>query len=268
MIYTYGKNTKSLTAEKNYEIFRDYIKTRSEDLKMQIFYGNLAFVKMLCKKYENVLETLTFDDIFIEGCIGLFICIDKYDPNNVEKCSFSTYASFSILQHIYSALNLQDKIIRLPQNSYQILKAYRELKTLNETLSFEEIAKELDVNTKMLTAIVNSQRQIISLDAPYPISEIEIKSLYEKLSEENESIEDMMIKKENITIVKKLMTSGRLSDREKEILLLRYGYVQSNPMSLEQIGKIYNISRERIRQIEFTALQKLLKEYRLLYKSY
>lgn len=113
MINTYSKKTKSLDAAGNYELFKQYKENKTEELKLKIFYGNLALVRKFCLEYEKILTSLTYDDLFIEGCMGLYLSIDKYDPYNKESCSFSTYSSYLILQHIYKALHSQDRMIRL-----------------------------------------------------------------------------------------------------------------------------------------------------------
>ena len=267
MINTYYETTKSLDAAGNYELFKQYKENHTEELKLKIFYGNLALVRKYCLEYEKTLTSLTFEDLFIEGCMGLYLSIDNYDPYNKESCSFSTYSSYLILQHIYKALNKQDRMIRLPYQAYQILKRYGELKN---DYSFDEIAKELNVNIKTLESIVNSQRRMISLDAPYPISEAEIESLYDYIQDYNQSVEETIIEKENVIILQKIIKAANLTDREKSIIIYRYGLNNKSvePLTLEQVGKIFQITRERVRQIEVKALRKLRFGYRHIYKEF
>lgn len=248
-------NEEETVSLEEYEHLLD-VEEAGDYAREKLTNSNLRLVANIAKRFTN--RGLSFMDLIQEGTKGLLKSIDKYE---VEKgFKFSTYATWWIKQAINRAIADQGRTIRLPvhvnEKITKIMQVERELvQELGRDPSIKEIADKIGMTEDKVQFFLNSAREPISLDKP--------------VGEDKESTQEDFIADnsndtpyeytERIKLREDLELSMRkyLTDKEERILKLRYGWDDGHPMTLEQIGKIFNITRERIRQIEAKALRKL-----------
>lgn len=226
------------------------------EAKNKLVEANLRLVISLAKHYQGC--GLSFQDLIQEGNIGLIKAADKFD---VEKdFRFSTYASWWIKQSISRAIADQSRTIRIPvhmtENISKVKKVERDLITkLNREPSLEELAAELSIPVEELVEIKSYMMDTTSLDIQVGDEDdgTTIASFIEDTKFANPA--DAIAKEADAEVVNAVL--GTLSEREADILRRRFGIGFNHPMTLEDIGKEYGLSRERIRQIESKALRKL-----------
>ncbi|WDR79385.1 sigma-70 family RNA polymerase sigma factor [Candidatus Vidania fulgoroideae] len=245
--------TKILKIKKYYNRIKKN-KILSEISRKKMVDHNFRLVISISSKYSN--KGLSFSDLIQEGNIGLIKAINKF--NYKKKNKFSTYATWWIRQSITRAISDQSRTIRIPvhmvENINKINKICKE-----DNLSIEDINLNNVFNKKInkdnIIKIISISKTPLSLDVS--IKENENTNLYDIIEGKKiDFIEEEINKEKNIT-VKKLLES--LSYRESKILKLRFGIGNKKCFTLEKIGKIFGITRERVRQIEFLALKKIKK---------
>jgi len=217
--------------------------------------ANLRFVVSYAKRYRGC--GLSFLDLINEGNIGLIEAAKRFDPGKNVK--FITYAVWWVRQAIIHALSDQSGAFRLPQKQanllYRIGKAQSHLRTeLKRTPSAEEIAERMDVTVAEVTNLLQVSDENISLSAV--IDEEHEFHLSDKLEQETIPSADLVLLK---TSLRRLLRQalGELDEKEERVLRLRFGLDGADPKTLKEIGEMLNLSRERIRQIEAQALDKL-----------
>ena len=227
--------------------------------KNKLIESNLRLVVSIAKRYVG--RGMAFLDLIQEGNLGLIKAIDKYDPNMGYK--FSTYATWWIRQAITRAIYDQSRTIRIPAHLYEkIDKMNRVSNELYQKLNREpqnsELAEELNTTVAVVKHMKNVSQQIVSLEKP--IGEDEDNVLSDFIGDDKESPEEEAIKMALKRDVINLLDC--LSEREKMIVKLHFGIEAEGSLTLEEIGSIYGITRERVRQIESKALRKLSKRMR------
>jgi RNA polymerase primary sigma factor len=236
------------------EAFRKHFE-EFEGVKRQLSQGNLRLVVSIAKKYRN--RGLSFLDLIQEGNTGLMRAVDKYEFRRGFK--FSTYATWWIRQAITRAIADQARTIRIPVHMIDVLSRLRNIqKRLTQELrrepTVEEVSQHTDLPLEEVRRVMDIGRHPISLDRP--VGEGEDNSF-------GEFIEDS----ENDNPVKNA-TNGLLRDkielllksltfREREIIRLRYGLADGYSYTLEEVGRIFKVTRERVRQIEAKAVMKM-----------
>lgn len=232
------------------------IKQGDERALEKLTKANLRFVVSVAKQYQN--QGLSLSDLINEGNLGLIKAAQRFDETRGFK--FISYAVWWIRQSILQALAEQSRIVRLPLNKVgltnKINKAYSQLEQeYQREPSAEELAMVLEINTEEVETTLGSAARHISVDAPF--ADGEENTLLDVLYNPNAKEADMEVEhNESLRdeIERSLCT---LTDRQKDVLKLFFGIGVDNPLSLEDIGEQFGLTRERVRQIKDKAITKL-----------
>ena len=226
------------------------------EARERLIKSNLRLVVSIAKKYIGRSKGLTFLDLIQEGNAGLIKAVDRFDWRRGFK--FSTFATWWIRQAISRALSDQARTIRLPvhvvETLYKLNKAKKKLATiLDREPTPEELAAEIGLPPQKVQRLLKYVPDTISLETPIGEGESLLKELIPDTSEMTpEKTAALAVLREQL---KKAIQS--LSPRERQVISLRYGLEDGTMYTLEDIGKIFGITRERVRQIEIKALEKL-----------
>ncbi|MDW7693232.1 sigma-70 family RNA polymerase sigma factor [Flammeovirgaceae bacterium SG7u.111] len=218
--------------------------------------ANLRFVVSVAKQYQN--RNLSLNDLINEGNLGLLKAAQKFDETRGFK--FISYAVWWIRQSIMQALAEQSRIVRLPLNKTgalsKINKAFAELEQQFEREpTAEELAGILEMDSHEITSTLNAGARQISVDAPF--QEGESNSLLDVMENKNIDTTDQPMVYEDSLRIETERALSSLSERERQVIKMSFGIGVDHPLSLEQIGEILDLTRERVRQIKDKAIKKL-----------
>ncbi len=232
------------------------IEEKGDLARERLTNSNLRLVANIAKRFTN--RGLAFMDLIQEGTKGLLKAIDKFE---VEKgFKFSTYATWWIKQAINRAISDQGRTIRLPvhvnEKITKIIQVERELvQELGRDPSTKEIADKMGMTEEKVQFFLNSAKDPISLDKP--VGEDKESTQEDFIADTSNDTPYQYAERIKLREDLELSMKRYLTDKEERVIKLRYGWDDGHPMTLEQVGKIFNITRERIRQIEAKALKKL-----------
>jgi len=243
-----------ITAEEEVELAQK-VKQGDQLALERLTKANLRFVVSVAKQYQN--QGLTLPDLINEGNLGLIKAAQRFDETRGFK--FISYAVWWIRQSILQALAEQSRIVRLPLNKIgsinKINKTYAFLEQSHERPpSAEEIANELDMTINDVKESMKNSGRHVSMDAP--LVEGEDSNLYDVLRSGESPNPDKELIHESLKteIVRALET---LTPREADVIKLYFGLGENHPMTLEEIGETFDLTRERVRQIKEKAIRRL-----------
>lgn len=243
-----------ITAEEEVVLAKK-IKDGDQDALEKLTRANLRFVVSVAKQYQN--QGLSLPDLINEGNLGLIKAAQRFDETRGFK--FISYAVWWIRQSILQALAEQSRIVRLPLNKIgsinKINKMYALLEQSNERPpSAEEIAKELDMTVNDVKESMKNSGRHLSMDAP--LVEGEDSNLYDVLrSGESPNPDRELIHESLRTEIERSLET--LTPREADVVRLYFGLGDQHPMTLEEIGETFDLTRERVRQIKEKAIRRL-----------
>ena len=265
VVNAYIKNINSLERY-NKEEENDLIvraQNGDKEARNKIMEGNLKLVLTIAKRYIN--NGLSYEDLIQEGNFGLIRAIEKYDFS--KDCKFSTYAFLWIRQYISRYIANKSKVIRLPVYLHDRLSNYRRtysslVQQLRREPTQEEMAKEMKVSLDVIKTYAFYSTPTSSLNET--IIDGETTELQDLIPDENVSVDQSAMDNYLSDDVNELLLSSKLTERELDVIKLRYGFYNNKPYTLEEIGKKYGITRERVRQIENKALDKIRSSKKVL----
>ena len=243
-----------ITADEEVELAQR-IKAGDQTALEKLTKANLRFVVSVAKQYQN--QGLTLPDLINEGNLGLIKAAKRFDETRGFK--FISYAVWWIRQSILQALAEQSRIVRLPLNKIgsinKINKMYAFLEQENERRpSAEEIAKKLDMTVNDVKESMKNSGRHVSMDAP--LIEGEDSNLYDVLNSGESPNPDRKLLHESLRIeINRALET--LTPREADVVKLYFGLGEHQPMTLEEIGETFDLTRERVRQIKEKAIRRL-----------
>lgn len=243
-----------LTAEEEYSLAMRKAEG-DEDAKQRLIEANLRLVVSIAKRYTG--RGMSFLDLVQEGNLGLIKGVEKFDPEKGFK--LSTYATWWIRQSVTRALADQARTIRVPVHMVETINKMSKMqRKLTLDLGYEpsvkELAEHLDMTEEKVQEIMQIAREPASLETP--IGEEDDSNLGDfvpdnRIVSPEGNVETVMLREHIQTLL------GDLKDRERQVIILRFGLEDGHPRTLEEVGKAFSVTRERIRQIEAKALRKL-----------
>ena len=214
--------------------------------RAKLIESNSRFVVSVAKKYQN--RGLPLADLISEGNVGLITALDKFEPETGNH--FISYAIWWIRQSILKAIGDKSRMIRLPMNKnadfLQVQGAKARLEASGEDVSLEDIARECNMAEEDVKELLSYASNVTSLDTP--ITEGEGSTFGDFIESPMPGPEAEVVEKSLSESIDRILNS--LSERERNVIIMRYGLHNTRPLSLKEVGDIYGLTKERIRQIE------------------
>ncbi len=253
---------KILTYEEEQELFKKYNETKDSSIKDEIIRSNYKLVRNIAKKSyrNNPNNSFNIYDLFQEGVIGLIDAIDRFDYKKGYK--FSTYAIYWINQKINRLIEDKSKMIRIPSNMYKNISIVKNIcdnfeKENGREPSVEEVMNLSGLKYEVVSYILNNNYQLTSLDVPVAD---ESDSVLGDFIVSDCDVEEEICRNELKILVENLLHNADLSQKEIDVLCYRYGLYTGECMTLNEIGKIVGISKERVLQIESRAINRVRRK--------
>ena len=258
----------NLTAEEEQELARK-AKEGDEEAKNKLIKSNLKLVVIIAKKIIHSSK-IPMTDLIQEGNVGLMAAVDKFNWRFGYR--FATYASWWIKQAMFKAVSEQSNCVKIPVYIQETLSKYSKIKSEmensgNTDCSVEEIAKKMNIDSEKINNYLNAYKKTLSLEADYEMQNGSEVKLADILEDKNTCV-SLKIEYESMKRdIKKLLST--LKEREQKVITMRFGLGNSERQTLEEIGRLYGVTKECIRQTETRALNKLKNNITFgLYQDY
>jgi len=251
--------TPLLTAQEEAALATRIQKNGDEDARQHMMKANLRLVVSIAKQYSAQRDADMLLDLIQEGNIGLMRAVDRFDPK--FKTRFSTYGVYWIRQAILRSLKSR-RMVRLPENVVdQVSQLKRTRQQLYQVLGRwptpEELGHEMKVPLRTILLLEESSSDVVSLDQPIRGREGDEETQLKELIEDTEAIGPVQETQRELIRDEVQTAVQSLPPRERKILELRFGLGEGHPYTLEEIGREFSISRERVRQLQNVALSRL-----------
>jgi len=248
--------TPLLTREEEKKLAKQ-LEEGMEEARQRLIKANLRLVVSIAKRYVNRTPHLSILDLIQEGNLGLARAVEKFDYRKGFK--FSTYATWWIRQAITRALADQSRTIRIPVHMVETISKYTQMRRqlvqeLGREPLAEEIAAEMSVDVEKIRHIQKISQEVLSIESP--VGEEEDSTLSDFIPDEKNASPSQLVNQSLLRdLIRQVLVD--LTDREQKILKLRFGLQDGVSHTLEEVGKVFGVTRERIRQIEAKALEKI-----------
>ncbi len=247
---------KSLSYDEEIELFKK-VESGDKSAKQELIKANLKLVVTIARKTIH-MSALPFVDLIQEGNMGLIAAIDKFDYKMGYR--FSTYASWWIKQSMFKALSEQSYCMKIPVYVQETLSKYSKIKyqleqEKNDNVKTEDIAKKMNISPDKIETFLSAYTKTISIENGIEKDNGKDINVADILEDKNTSTGEDIEYESMICDINNVIST--LKDREREVVCMRYGLGESERRTLEEIGNLYGVTKECIRQTELRALRKI-----------